>query len=375
VVLRLSAPYAPLEADLSGPGGMIASPAQLAKLGEQFGTQPVCVGPYEFASRRAGDSITLRRSSDYYEPETVHLDEIYFKVMPDEDARGTSLRSGAIDVAPEPPHAAELKDDPDFSVTSKVTAGWSGLYFNVGNADGIGKPPRQRDHPLSSSVEARQALIRALDREALLSLHGGEDGARMSCSLISTASPYYDDPPCEAKGDPEAAKQLLEDAGIQTPIEAKFLVASKPDEVRLAQAIQAMAAKAGFDLKIETCDVASCIKQMLAGDFDLTQGGFDGFPDPDVSISPFVTTGGGFNFIGFGDPEIDRLLAEARAETADDVRRKELYAEALELLREQAPLVVFSNPAIVVASSKDVAGYVVTPSEMVDYTSAGFLKG
>ncbi|ADB51230.1 ABC transporter substrate-binding protein [Conexibacter woesei] len=374
IVLKLAAPYAPLISDLAGPGGMIASPAQLEKLGDRFGDDPVCVGPFEFVSRRAGDAITLRRAPGYYDADRVKLDELVFKIMPDEDARSTSLRSGTIDVALDPADAEGLAGDDALRVAEVPGAGWHGVYFNVGNSAGMGKPLAPRDSALGRSAAVRRAFERTLDREALLSL-GHDAGADVSCSIISTTSSLRSDVPCEANADPEAARQLLEEAGVETPVKAQLNVSASPDLLREAQAIQAMAREGGFEVEIDQCDVASCIKRLIGGDFDLALGGFSGFPDPDPSISPFVSTRGGFNFVGMSDPELDRLLEQARAASGDEAERRQLYARALEIVSEQLPLAVIGNPGVTVASRSDVGGFEVSASEIVDFTGAGFTQG
>ncbi len=63
VQLTLSKPYAPLTGVLADRSGMIMSPAQLAKLGANFGQEPVCVGPFSFVSRQAGNQIVLKKST------------------------------------------------------------------------------------------------------------------------------------------------------------------------------------------------------------------------------------------------------------------------------------------------------------------------
>lgn len=62
VRLVLSRPFAPLLATLSDRAGMIMSPAQLQKLGDNFASNPVCVGPFSFVERVIGDRIVLERS-------------------------------------------------------------------------------------------------------------------------------------------------------------------------------------------------------------------------------------------------------------------------------------------------------------------------
>src|SRR5919112_1220742 len=59
IVLHLDSRYSPITAQLADRAGMIMSPKQLDELGDRFGTNPVCVGPFMFKERVAGDHITL----------------------------------------------------------------------------------------------------------------------------------------------------------------------------------------------------------------------------------------------------------------------------------------------------------------------------
>ena len=94
----LSTPFAPLTAQLADRAGMVMSPKQLKKLGEKFATNPVCVGPFKFASRTEGDSIVLERAPDYYDASKVKLDKLTFKIIVESSARASNLRSGDVDV-------------------------------------------------------------------------------------------------------------------------------------------------------------------------------------------------------------------------------------------------------------------------------------
>src|SRR3954468_22224741 len=76
VVIHLKTPYSPLTAQFADRAGMIMSPAQLDKLGDKFATAPVCVGPFTYDNRVAGDSITVVKSQFYYDKKDVHLDKI-----------------------------------------------------------------------------------------------------------------------------------------------------------------------------------------------------------------------------------------------------------------------------------------------------------
>ena len=98
VKLTLSAPLAPLLATLSDRSGMIMSPAQLQKLGDNFSTQPICVGPFSFVERVPGDHITLDKSKFYYDADKVKLDRVIMKPILDGSVRTTNLKSGDIQI-------------------------------------------------------------------------------------------------------------------------------------------------------------------------------------------------------------------------------------------------------------------------------------
>src|SRR3954452_25348331 len=95
VTLHLSAPFSPLTAQLADRAGMILSPKALDS-GGTFAQNPVCVGPFQFKDRVAGDHITLAKSSDYYGAKKVHLQSIVFRIMTDPSARTQSLQAGDI---------------------------------------------------------------------------------------------------------------------------------------------------------------------------------------------------------------------------------------------------------------------------------------
>src|SRR5262245_25216753 len=97
VRLRLKAPFSPLLAQLTDRAGMPISPAAANKLGDKFGTAPVCVGPWQFAERVAQDRIVVERSTHYFDPGQAKFDKIIFRIIPDDNVRLANLKSGDID--------------------------------------------------------------------------------------------------------------------------------------------------------------------------------------------------------------------------------------------------------------------------------------
>src|SRR5947208_9831788 len=83
VILHLTDRYSPITAQLADRSGMIMSPKQLDALGDKFATNPVCVGPFTFKDRSAGDHITLTKSPFYYGKKNVHLTTTSCKLTTD----------------------------------------------------------------------------------------------------------------------------------------------------------------------------------------------------------------------------------------------------------------------------------------------------
>ena len=94
VKLVLSAPYAPLLAQLTDRAGMVVSPKAARTAGENFGAHPVCAGPFKFAERVAQDRIVLERFADYWDKDNIKLDRIVYLPIPDSTVRLANLQSG-----------------------------------------------------------------------------------------------------------------------------------------------------------------------------------------------------------------------------------------------------------------------------------------
>src|SRR4051812_6361038 len=78
VRLNLSAPFAPLLAQLSDRAGMMVSPKAAQAEGDKFGAKPVCSGPFRFVERVAQDRIVLEKYAGYWNKDQVHFDKLVY---------------------------------------------------------------------------------------------------------------------------------------------------------------------------------------------------------------------------------------------------------------------------------------------------------
>ena len=356
VVLRLSEPYAPLAAQLADRAGMIMSPKQLQALGDKFGTNPVCVGPFSFVSRTAGSEIVLEKAPDYYDADQVKADGITYRIITDGNVRQANVKSGDVQIAERiaATDVAALENDPAVKLIGQDSLGYQGISINIGNVNGIGQPVGKVDTPLGRSPELREAFELSLDRDTINQVvFAGQ--YEPGCTPLPPASPYHDESFECTERDVERAKELIAESGETTPVPVKLTIGTSPENLRLGQVIQSQAKEAGFEVEVASTEFASALDASDAGDFDVFQVGWSGRIDPDGNIYNFLHTGAPLNISGTSDPEIDKALEEARL-TEDQEERADLYRQVLEKEAELRPIIYLYHPVNFLATGPDVVG-------------------
>jgi len=375
VVVHLKESFAPLTAALTDRAGMVMSPTATKALGKNFSSAPVCVGPFKFANRVPQNSIDLVKDPNYYDAAKVHLDALSYHIITDANIRAANLRSGDVQVADtlSPQGVPELRADNSLTVLQSQSLGYQGVSFNVGNVDGVGKPAKPIDRPTSQDPRVRQAFEYAIDRAGLVKVIFN-DLYTVACSPIAPVS-EFSSPPAQTctPHDPAKAKQLLKDAGVQTPLAVTMITSNNPDSLRLAQALQSMLKDGGFDLQIKPVEYASLLDQQDRGNFELLQLGWSGRIDPDANITNFVGTGGSQNVSGYNDPALDAVLTQAR-QSQDMAQRRDLYGQAVDKLHSADPIVYLYRQRNLTGVTNTVKGVQVFPDGVVRLAFAGLGK-
>src|SRR5262252_4947746 len=234
VRLRLKSPFSPLVAALADRAGMPVSPAQAGKLGEKFGTAPVCVGPWSFVERVPQDRIVLEKSPHYFDPGQARFDRLIFRIIPDDNVRLANLRSGDIDVMHlvAPTDAVSLRKEGKFEVSSVTGLAYTGITINQHNKTGKTNPPGDLGTPLANDPRVREALELSIDREALNQVVW--DGLYTpGCTPIPPISVFADKTRKCPGRDVAKAKKLLADSGLSGGYAFELTVINNPAERRV----------------------------------------------------------------------------------------------------------------------------------------------
>ena len=363
--LRLKAPAAQLLAQLTDRAGMPVSPAAAQKLGDNFGTAPVCVGPWQFVERVAQDRIVVEKSPHYFDQGAAKFDRVVFKIIPDDNVRLANLRSGDIDITHQvtPTDAAALKREARYEVSSVTGIGYNGITINLHNKTGKTNPPADLGTPLANDPRVREALELSIDREALVQVvYDGQ--YTPGCTPIAPISPFADKARKCPGRDVARAKKLLADAGLAGGYSFEMVVVNNPQQRRVGEVIQQMAKEAGFNISIRPQEFASALNDNDAGKHQAFVIGWSGRVDPDGNIHQIQACKGTLNSTLACDEKIDALLDKAR-EVSDLTQRRALYREAIDLLTARRNIIYLYHPHYIAAHAKNLKGYKAVPDGLV----------
>jgi peptide/nickel transport system substrate-binding protein len=358
VKLVLSAPFAPLLAQLSDRAGMIMSP-KAAQAGGDFSTHPVCAGPFKFTERVAQDRIVLDRFADYWDKDAVHFDRIVFLPITDSTVRLANLQSGGLDLI-ERVAATDVdavKRDRRLKHVEITGLGYTGVTTNLNNGS-------RSKNPLGQDPRVRQALELSIDRDALNQVVF--DGLFQPGNQWEPLdNPYYVKSMPIPERDVAKAKQLLAAANVPHP-SVTVVVPTNPELLRAAQVIQSMAAESGFDIKMQATEFASALDLAVRGDFEAFLLGWSGRTDPDGNIYNFIACKAppALNIGHYCNPEVDHELEAAR-QAADPAERMPHYTKVAEHVLADGPLIYLWHGKYLYGTSAKLTGFTPYPDGLI----------
>ena len=359
VRIRLREPFAPFVSQLTDRAGMIVSPRAAEAAGRNFGNRPVCAGPMRFLERLAQDRIVLERFPEYWDASRIHINRVTFMPIPDNTVRLANLQSGALEMVQtiEPDDIRQVTRNARLRVSVSDELGYQGITYNVGNG------PRAQT-PFGQNPRIREAFELAIDRVAVNQVV--YEGVYLpTAQAVPPSSPFHARAITPEPRNLARARQLLAEAGVRTPLAVEMTVPNNPDLRQVAEVIQAMVREAGFDLRINAMEFASSLQAATRGDFETFLLAWSGRADPDGNTWTFIHSQGPQNDGKYSNPEVDRLLGEARVET-DAARRLGLYERMWQIsLRQDRHRMYLWHRKNIVGHSVRVTGFRAVPDGLI----------
>jgi len=309
-----------------------------------FSRHPVGSHYYQFDTWKKGESISLKRNPNATQGQ-AKIDHLVSRIIPDRAAQFLELMADNIDSMSlnSIQYARIFPARPD--LTAKIAQ-----YKELGNSyTYLGFNLKRKPF---DDVRVRQAINYAIDKQEII------DGVLLGLGL-PVASPYkpgtrWSNPKLQPYPyDPQKAIALLKAAGYEDhdhdgildhdgkPLSFEILTNQNKEREMSAVLVQRRLKEIGIDVKIRVVEWATFISRFIkTGDFNVVLLGWGLGLEPDqFNIwHSSQQAPGQFNFIGYHNAKVDKLLEAGRMELNPDKRMK-IYHEFAEILLADSPVV------------------------------------
>lgn len=307
-----------------------------------FLRRPVGHGPYRFVRWKTGELIELAANPDYFE-HRPYIDRYLYRIIPDQATLFLEILTGQVDLAGLTPLQYRRQTEAPYirrhyRKFRYPSFGFTYLGYNL-------------DDARFADARVRRALGLAIDKQALI------EGVLFGLGTAATG-PYppeswaYDPSIQPQPADLEAARQLLAEAGWEDrdgdgvldkagqPFRFTLLT-NQGNEVRrqVAELVQRQLAALGVDVKIRIIEWSAFVHEFIdKRRFEAVLLGWSLSRDPDLYdiFHSSKTREGEYNFIGYANPEVDRLLEEGRR-VFDRDERQRIYRQVHRHLAADEP--------------------------------------
>ena len=374
VTLYLEIPFAPILSHLAHPGGSIRPMNFINANGlDYFRANPVGSGAFQLYEFVVGSHYTLHRFDNYSGDRTL-IETITFRVVPESSVRVMEVAAGHADVGLGilPADRAAAEANPDLNTLVFDTMGVDLVWINCMPGD---IHPIRDHNPLANPL-VRQALNYAIDTEAIVNLVWLGVGAVSHTPLPPDAWGFT--PVAPFTTDINRARELLTEAGYYPGGFHIEIWWNTPNAAR-----QQAAEMIGFALTplnitsdIVTLEWGEYLERGGNGEHDLMILGWTTVTgDADYGLYPL------FHSANFGmpgnrsfwySPELDALLEAGRRET-NPVARAAIYAEVLQLLRANPPVIMLRSGGHVVVKNPRLRNVHMNPTLSHNWATAYFV--
>ena len=322
---------------------------------EQLNQMPLGTGPFAFVAYQQDAVIRYKANPDYWGGKQK-IDDLVFAITTDAAVRYQKLKAGECHLMPYPNSAdvEAMKADPALKVLEQEGLNVAYLAYNTTQAP-------------FDKVEVRKALNKAINKQAIVDavFQGAATPAKnpIPPTMWSYNDAIQDDP-----YDPEAAKKMLEEAGVTDlkmkvwamPVARPYMLNAR----RAAELIQSDLAAVGVEAEIVSYEWAEYLSRSKEKDRDgavmLGWTGDNGDPDNFLHTLLGCDAVGGNNRAQWCNEEFDGLVNKAKTTTDKDERTK-LYEQAQEVFKREAPWATIDHSLVVMPMRKEVQGYVMSP--------------
>lgn len=320
--------------------------------------RPNGTGPFRLAEYQLGLRIVLERNETYYGTPKPALERVNFMLAGGSPM--TMYETGELDAVPVGLADIERVLDPSNLLNKELSITLPTLsIFYIGF--NVQKPP-------FDDQKVRQAFNYAIDKDKYVEVVWKKMQLKAE-GILPPGMPGYNENLQGYPYDPERARQLI--------AESRYGDVSNLPEITLnvsggggaaarqvAAIVEMYKQNLGVDIAIQQTEWATYLWDLRAHRyqmFGLTAGWIADYPDPQDFLDILFHSESRNNDLEYSNPEVDRLLEEARGEQ-DFEKRVDLYQQAEEIILEDAPIVPLTHDADYWLTKPHVRGMIYPPA-------------
>lgn len=322
--------------------------------GSEWVRTPNGTGPYRLTRWQSMVSMTYERFEKYYGAKPS-IPMVVYSLYGGDDFR--LYEAGSVDIASVYDYNVERVSDPSEPLSKELLSGVS-LCTNYVQFD-VTKPP-------FDDVKVRQAFTLAFDKEKYLDvvLMNTDVSAK---GIYPPALPGFNQALQGFDYDPDRAQQLIAESKYGSVDAFPEIVISNSGygsyADSLVSALSDMWQKnLGVTVSVLNLDPNTFLEDSSQQDYGqvTTTGWCADYPDPENFADVLFHTGAAMNKGNYSNPELDRILEQARVE-ADVTKRIDLYQQAEKIIVEEAPALFLFHSGDFELVKPYIQGYRLSP--------------
>lgn len=318
-------------------------------------------GAYELVEMVAGQYVTLQAREDFTGSHAASVERITVRYNEDPMQQVLALENGEIDVMA-PQATADLVEALNgLGDGYTVLTGIDGTYEHVDLQFTNGGPfdPETYGGDEETALKVRQAFLKLIPRQEivdkLIKPLNPEAEVRQSYNVVP-GSPMYDGV-VAANGQAEAfplendvagAEALMEEAGVETPVDVRILFGASNARRQQEYAIMAEAFNQSglFNLVDASSDDWGSMLDSATDQYDAALFGWQSTSTAVTAGNANYGTGQINNFYGYSNPEVDELQDQLSVET-DPAEQERLLGEIeAHLVNDAFGVTIFQFPSV-----------------------------
>jgi peptide/nickel transport system substrate-binding protein len=315
----------------TGAGGIVPSEYPADKI--QPDAQAVGHGPYKIAENRPGEQTVLEVNEDFF-GEAPKNERVIVQYFDKSSALKLAVENGEVDLGYRSLTPTEIEDLRGADGVEVVEGNGTEIRYMVFN---VNLEPGKQE-------AVRKAMAYSIDRQAIVdNVYSGTVEPLYSMLPRGLAGhtdnfkTVYGEAPDKAK-----AQQVLQQAGVQTPVKAEIwwtpshygdLSADEYAEIK-----RALDESGLFQVQLKSTEWDEYSEASSTDRYPIFQlGWFPDYPDADNYLRSFYRSDSFLNN-HYKNDQMDKLLADQQA-TTDQAKREEIFKQIQEIAAEEVPII------------------------------------